>query len=221
MIIDIETLPADWSDEQKINHARTKVPGSFKKQDSIDAWVKENADACWRETALDWRHLRLLCASMCTTGTDDPHVVYDGLATSSGVTVLDGIYDWVTANGPFHAWVGWNVAGFDIRVLHHHALRLRHPLAKAIPFARYDRRVVDLMNDWNGVDPKGFTKLADVAAFLGIEGKSAGLDGSKVLDAWIAGEHERIIEYSAGDARLEREVWQAMSGETPDDDADF
>lgn len=49
--------------------------------------------------------------------------------------------------------------------------------------------------------------LDDLAKFLGIEGKTAGMDGSQVFDYWQAGRVNEVAEYCRRDVELTRNLW--------------
>lgn len=211
LFIDIETLPAlHWTPEERIAHARRKVPANYSKPESIEKWVAENADEEWRKTALDWRYGSILCIGYAI---DDGGVE---VISADENTMLDDLRDAIRATGTrdsgYLIWIGHNILRFDLRWLMYTALRLNHPLAALIPFAKWDRRAVDTAALWSGPDPSGPAKLADIAEYLGIGAKGEGLDGSKVYDAWLAGEHERIARYCAQDVELTRAVYRRITG---------
>lgn len=62
-------------------------------------------------------------------------------------------------------------------------------------------------------DYKDRVGLNRLAAFLGLPGKTEGLSGAKVFDAWQAGEIDQIARYCMGDVALSRDVWRIMAGE--------
>lgn len=62
LYIDIETLPPLlWPQHEREAYVRAKVPGTYKKPESIDAWCAENHDEQWGRAALDWRVSRIAC----------------------------------------------------------------------------------------------------------------------------------------------------------------
>ena len=42
--------------------------------------------------------------------------------------------------------------------------------------------------------------------------KEGGIDGSKVYDAWMAGQHDQIAAYNMADVVATAAVWQRMAG---------
>jgi hypothetical protein len=108
--------------------------------------------------------------------------------------------------------VSWNGGGFDLPVLQYRSLV--HGVAaprywelgdedKDFRFnnyiARYHTRHLDLMDVLSLYQNRGQAPLDEMARLLGFPGK-LGLDGSKVWDAYQAGEIESIRNYCATDA---------------------
>jgi len=62
LYIDIETLPPLlWPEHERTAYVASKVPGQFKKPESIAAWCQENYEETWSRAALDWRISRIAC----------------------------------------------------------------------------------------------------------------------------------------------------------------
>jgi len=202
--LDIETLPADWSPEQIAAAASTSVPGNYTKPDSIAKWIEEHAGELHRRTALDSLQARILCIGVAIE--DGPvETVYNEHGTDAGLhAMFDALLPLLAGDV---VYVGHNIAGFDLPMLLRAAWRLEHPLARLLPRTPRSRVVVDTQELWRATEPTGSrARLADIAAFLGLEGKGEGLSGDKVYDAWLAGEHDRIRAYCAQDVELVRTI---------------
>ena len=52
--------------------------------------------------------------------------------------------------------------------------------------------------------------MTALAEALGIEGKGD-MDGSKVWDAWKAGQCEQVCEYNVDDIRMNREIYNRLT----------
>jgi hypothetical protein len=63
---------------------------------------------------------------------------------------------------------------------------------------RFHKRHTDLMDVLSGYQGGAFAPLDEVAALLGLPGKM-GMDGSQVLDAWLAGDTQGIRDYCETD----------------------
>jgi hypothetical protein len=55
--------------------------------------------------------------------------------------------------------------------------------------------------------------MDDIANFLGISGKTEGVDGSKVFDLWQAGYLQIINDYCAQDVEVTRNVHRIITGQ--------
>lgn len=107
--------------------------------------------------------------------------------------------------------VSWNGNNFDLPVLHYRALLhgVSAPRYWEIGdtdrefrynsyLGRYHWRHVDLMDVLAGFSPRAFAPLDDIATLLGLPGKQ-GMDGSKVWEAYRAGELAAIRQYCETD----------------------
>lgn len=107
--------------------------------------------------------------------------------------------------------VSWNGGGFDLPVMHYRALK--HGV-RAYRYwetgqddqsfkwnnyiSRYHARHTDLMDLLAAYQPKAVAPLDQIASMLGFPGK-IGMDGSKVLNAWLKGEIDVIRNYCETD----------------------
>lgn len=213
LYIDIETLPADWTDEQKKAHAAKSVPGNYTKEESRAKWIDDNVVELHARTSLDWRYARILAIGIARDDEQAPDVYYRADATDEGLgAMLDALLPEFTETRGAVSVCGHNVAGFDIPMLWRNAVRLSHPIASYLPSVRRSsHRVIDTAELWRCTDWKGsYSRLADIAAFLGLDGKADGLDGSQVWPLWQAGRHEELIEYCRQDVALVREIHRRL-----------
>jgi len=107
--------------------------------------------------------------------------------------------------------VSWNGGGFDLPVLHYRALLhgVRAPrywdngsddnnFRWNNYLNRFHERHTDLMDVLAGYQGRASASLQDIAILLGLPGK-LGMDGSKVWDAFVAGELTTIRAYCETD----------------------
>ena len=107
--------------------------------------------------------------------------------------------------------VTWNGSGFDLPVLHYRSLV--HGIAAPRYWdtgdldrdfkwnnyiSRFHWRHTDLMDVLAGYQPRASAPLDDIAQMLGLPGK-LGMDGSKVWDAYQAGQLGEIRDYCETD----------------------
>jgi predicted PolB exonuclease-like 3'-5' exonuclease len=213
LYLDIETLPFARDEDRILELARASVPGNYKKQEAIDEWIEANKEEVYRKTSLDWRYARILSIGYAL---DDaaPEVIYMQDPTDVALRfAFDRLHSVVRTYRQRPTWVAHNGGNFDVPMLYRNALRLRHPLASVVPWEKWGKGLDDTMEMWARTNPRDYTRIDDIAAFLGLPRKAAGLDGSKVYATWLAGEHDRIREYQAGDIVQLRDVHRTLRGE--------
>ena len=207
LFIDVETIcSATPPDPSTI-----KAPANYKDPDKIAAYQREAVEAEWRKEALKSHKGRVLVIgwaidmgpvqSVQHDGSDEEGMILDfwtRLRAELGQTQRPSI-------------VGFNCRSFDCNWLRHRAYKYQLPaMASFFPWERYAKNVVDLREQWLGADYRGEGTLDDLAKFLGIEGKTAGMDGSQVFDYWQAGRINEVSEYCRRDVELTRNLWAMM-----------
>ena len=209
--IDIETIPGPVM--PSIDELMELAPASYKKPESIRAWAEENQMEQYRKQALDSMQGEVLAVGFAHND-DEPRCYIRNNADEKSLlaTVESELMRIVkTYKGVTPVWVGHNVKCFDLPWMWRKCLKYGlYDLARAIPKGRYNKDIEDTMEMW-AIDFKDHVSLSKIAAFFGLDGKTEGLDGSKVYDAYMAGEHDRIAEYCKGDVALTREVHRIIS----------
>lgn len=160
----------------------------------------------WRKTSLD--PLRGRIASIAWAVNDSQVRVLWSLDNLGAV--LDAIAGDLVS--PFGIqWVGHNVAGFDLRFLKLHAMRIGHPLAKSIPYAKWDKRVVDTMELAAGPNPaSGRVSQASLARFFGLSVATS--PGSEVLGLYQSGDCQSILDHNREDVEIVRAIHNKFRG---------
>jgi predicted PolB exonuclease-like 3'-5' exonuclease len=206
--LDIETLPAAWTDEQMDAHAAASVPGNYTKPDSIAKWIAENRQDAWLRTALDWRHARICAIGVIVEIGHDVQERTVAMLDEHGERKMLGELDAILEQYAPDTIVGHNVIGFDLPRLHIAAARTLPSLARRLADYRGHRHaVVDTMRLAMGMER---CRLGDLALALGLEGKSG--DGSQVWDLWLAGCRDEIAAYCLQDVEVTRAVYRALVG---------
>ena len=209
--IDIETIPGPVM--PSIEELMENAPGNMKKPETIRAWAEENQIELYRKQALDSMQGEILAVGWAYNG-DKPtcHIRGEGV---DEYELLEMVQEAIVPTAKMQrglapTWVGHNVKNFDLPWLWRKCIKYGlYELARVIPRGRYPKDVEDTMELW-AIDYKDHVSLSKIAAFLGLGGKTNGLDGSKVYDAWKAGEYDRIAEYCMGDVELTREIHAKM-----------
>ena len=211
--IDIETIPGPVM--PSIEELMEKAPASYKKPESIRAWAAENQMEQYRKQALDSMQGEILAVGFAHND-DEPTCLIRTSQDINEKTLLALVEERLvqivrTYKGVTPVWVGHNVKCFDLPWMWRKCLKYGlYDLARAIPKGRYTKDIEDTMEMW-AIDYKDHVSLSKIAGFFGLDGKTDGLDGSKIYDAYIAGEHDRISEYCKGDVALTREIHRMIS----------
>lgn len=205
---DIETIPCQ-DPEYRLELARkVRPPASFKKQESIDAWLAENrereAEEAMAKTSFDGGRGHV-CTIAWAKGSGPIEVSHTKTVEEEARVISDFFADF----DPYHSetLVGHNISGFDIGFLRKRAVALGIKMPSRSNFPRdpkpWDKSINDTMAMWEG--GTGRISMDNLCAILGIQGKQ-GFDGSMVADAWAKGEHDTIKEYCRDDVWRTREI---------------
>ena len=209
LYLDIETLPAAWTDEQVDAHALASVPGNYTKPESIAKWVEEHRMEQWLRTALDWRYARICCIGVIVEIGHDVQERIVIMLDEHGERKMLGELDAILVQYAPDTIVGHNIVGFDLPRLHIAAARNGVPsLARRLSEYRGHRHaVVDTMRLAMGMER---CRLGDLAVALGLEGKSG--DGSQVYELWVEGRKDVLAAYCLQDVEVTRAVYRALVG---------
>lgn len=210
--IDIETIPGPIV--PPIEELMEKAPASYKKPETIRAWAAENQMELYRKQALDSMQGEILAVGWAYNDDEPRCAIRTGDMDEKTLLVMveaDLMRIVNTYKGVTPVWVGHNVKCFDLPWMWRKCLKYGlYDLARAIPKGRYTKDIEDTMEMW-AIDFKDHVSLSKIAGFFGLDGKTEGLDGSKVYDAYVAGEHDRIAEYCKGDVALTRNIHRIIS----------
>lgn len=109
--------------------------------------------------------------------------------------------------------IGHNVLDFDLPFLYKRSRINRIHPGILLNFARYRHApIYDTMREWTHWNPHaGMLSLTHLAEILKVSmAKTAGIDGGRVYDEFIAGNHELIAEYCLQDVKVVRAVYYRM-----------
>ena len=208
--LDIETIPNQSPAYRAKVREGIKPPASYKKQDSIDAWLAENADAATDEaiakTSFDPAHGHICCIGWAI-GSEEPQSVSMTHIDEEKAT-LQAFFDAISPQIGMACFIGHNVSGFDLRFLLCRSIVLGVQIPKIIPrdIKPWSQDIFDTMTAWAGA--RGTIGQARLAEALGLDGGKDDFDGSKVAGAWARGEHERIASYCRSDVGVVRQIYR-------------
>ena len=204
LVFDIETIP-DVAGLRKLNDIAETMG---------DAAVAELAFQRRRQATggSDFlqHHLHRVAAISCLLRTDEGLKVWSiGKPDDNEATLIQRFFDGIERYTP--QLVSWNGGGFDLPVLHYRALVHGVTAGRYWDMgeddrdfkwnnyiSRYHMRHLDLMDLLAMFQPRATAALDQMAQLCGFPGK-LGMDGSKVWDAFQAGDIGGIRDYCETD----------------------
>lgn len=206
--VDIETIPTQSTVIRDRFKSEVKAPGNIKKQESIDAWLAENAEGAAADaiakTSFDPAMGHICTISWAFDG-DEPDVAHADTVEAE-TDVLAAFFNAIKPNTR-HTFVGHFIGGFDLRFILCRAVVLGVPIPQSIPRdpKPWDNAVFDTMTAWAG--SRGTISMDRLCEALNIPGKGD-FSGADVADAWKNNEHAKIAEYCRDDVLRTRAIWQ-------------
>lgn len=208
IFLDLETLASG----PPIDPTSLKPPGQMKKAETIAEWYKNEAPALaeeqWKRGALDSMRGEILCIGW---SFEDREGIECGTNEHATLMLFESVVSGIMGQyKQTPTFVGWNILSFDLVWLYRKAVKYNvKTLRNAINRDPHRGNHIDLMRIWSG-DYRDYTKQADVAAFLGIEDRSNGIDGSQVYDLYKEGRIEDIKKYCMSDIKTVREIYERI-----------
>lgn len=221
LFIDLETIPDQRPGSIDRYLEMVKPPGRYSKPESIDRWMKDNAEAAavenWKGSALHGIAGEIVSIAWAFDDEDvdcgirshtDPeslllHKFFD--AIHEHAMLGEGRY-------PTIRWIGHNVLGFDLRFLFQRCviLGVEPPVKLPVDARQGSDKVYDTMLAWGGW--KGFVKQDALVEALGLEFEDEeGVDGSQVWDLVQSGQLDVVRKYNMLDVEKCRKIYRAMT----------
>jgi hypothetical protein len=227
---DIETIPdqADGAFDKYVS--AVEPPGQYKKPESIDKWMAENAENValenYKKTALNGLHGEICSIAWAIADGEIQHLTRMGESETELLAAFwDDVYSQVrTAQAGDESratwakleWIGHNILEFDLRILKQRSMINKVVPLFAIPAdARHGQgSVFDTMKEWAGW--RGYVKQDELVEAFGLELPqwAAGLeqnDGSHVFDLWRDKEYDKLALYNQLDVWKVRELHKRMT----------
>jgi hypothetical protein len=234
--LDIETIPAqdqgiidamraDVLDELSDALEQVKVPGNYKDQAKIDAYVDEAKEKLRAEfeakAAEDYLKTSFDggAGQVCVVGwaleDEEPqstHVDTAGMWRSEG-EALDAFFtDLAAACRPTNRmrFIGHNLIAFDLRFIWQRAMVLKIKPPGCFPRdpKPWDDSVFDTMLQWAGA--RGTISMDRLCRTLGLPGKGD-ISGKDVWPMVQAGRIEEVAAYCRGDVQRTRAMFKRMT----------
>lgn len=226
---DVETVPSQIQYARDQVRQTIKPPATLKKPESIATWWENESHAAveeaWRKQSFDASVGELISISWAADD-GEAHTVIRApgeserclLANFFGQlqqrleadAIRDHRGDLIYDDAPY--FIAHN-ATFDLGFIWRRSIILgvRPPFKVPGPNAREGKDYGCTMRTWAGF--KDTISLDRLCRALHIETPKGDLDGSKILDAWLAGELERIAEYNRADVLATRACWYRLNWE--------
>jgi hypothetical protein len=215
IFLDIETTPCQLAGVRDEFIANVRPPATYKKQESIDAWLTENreieGDEAWRKTSFDGA-LGHVCVIGLAIGDATP-ITFLSESIFDETEMLKDFYSYFDdACKYWHltpTFVGHNLIEFDLKFLFQRSVVLGVKPSQYIPFHAkpWDDNVYDTMQKW-GAQRGG--SLDKITKACGLGGKGD-MDGSMVWNAVKDGRILEVAEYCKKDVELTRELYKRMT----------
>lgn len=219
---DIETIPCE--DPVIIAEISKTItaPAQYKKQESIDEWMRDNRESALKErlakTSFDGLYGRIACISWAI---DNEGVLSTTPEMNERECIESFFYSVYHKSGmSYHGGalhqsivlVGHNIAGFDLPFLKHRAiiLGIEPPasIKKAMKARPWDKEVADTMLMWSQ-DRERRVGLSKLCRAFGIEDDDD-IDGSMVAELWKS-DPERVIRHCKIDVEKVRKVYSRLA----------
>lgn len=217
IVIDIETIATQRMDVMDYIAAIVKPPATYKKQESIAEWHKEQGPAAIEEavakTGLDGAFGQVCVIGYDLHDTGEPDAVY-GLDERDVLMRFNAALDAIPrAMHSAVTVVGHNVAAFDIRFLFQryvvNGIRPHAIISHATGAKSWDARVYDTMTQFAGYGNR--ISLDKLCLALSIPSPKGDIDGSMVNQAVKDGRLLEVVEYCKRDVKATREIYRRMT----------
>lgn len=230
LYLDIETIPADMTDEERDELVATKRPASKlsqrkgRKKDKSDRetdsdfeqrleserdqWDRENVADVVQRTALDSMHGRLWMIGWALNDGPVRVIRSDACDEAAMLDQFDAI---LPDRRP--QWVCHRGLGFDLPWLWRRAVKYGlTDLVRDIPHDQWGKDVDDTAKMWAATDFRSYHSLDKIARYLGVPPKMEGVSGAESGKFWREGRGDEFEAYCAQDVETLRAVHKAMRG---------
>lgn len=193
-----------------ILYANEKLPGLIDKWMDEKKALDEKNEEDFRKRATSSLTAKVVCLGYAL-GDSEPEVL-TGTEQEiiSGFNALLNRYGQQKVSLPI---VGHNIIEFDIPIIFHRAIKFQQVslVNYILGINHYQGRdnIFDIMREWNLMSYRKYTKLDDIATFLGIPGKGD-IDGSKVWDLWKDNKFQQVYDYCMDDVILTRNIYKRL-----------
>lgn len=241
---DIETVPSQRPDVMaeirldkqtalELALANIAPPGNYKKQETIDVWMLEEApkiaknlqdafdsevDAAYRKTGLDGAYGQI-CVIGLAINANDPRTLFSQQDWGNEKNLLQNFLQVLIENIPSNELftttvIGHNVSAFDLRFIAQrsivHGIRPHPAIQRAAQAKPWESdKVYDTMIQWAGVANR--ISLDKLCKALSIKSPKNEITGATVWDHVKAGNIKGVADYCADDVIATRQAYLKMT----------
>lgn len=228
IFIDMETIPDQRENALAEIMANITPPGQYKKPESIQKWMDENAEEMAREelhkTGLNGLYGEICSIAWIAGDAEQTLSITRGIDCDTEVELLQKFWRHLEESmyeegsgfpgGSYRdhspEWVGHNVIDFDLRFLKQRSIVRGVKPRFLIPAdARHGSHFAfDTMKEWAGW--RGYVSLESLCKALGIPVKPGEIHGSDVWRLWQEKDYAAIKFYNESDVEAVRAVYGRM-----------
>ena len=107
-------------------------------------------------------------------------------------------------------FIGHNSKQFDLPFIHKRfVINQIKPTFNLVAHGRHGANCFDTMEEWAGFNNR--VSMDNLAGYLGIKGKTEGMDGSQVWPEYQAGNIDKIANYCADDVGCTRAIYNRLT----------
>ena len=219
LFLDIETIPSEDPVVIASMAAGINAPANYKNPESIAKWEAENKLAIVedqvRKTALDATYGSICCIGYAWDDEPPTTISAKNKADESGALCefMGDVLSNVRQIDTRLEVVGHNVQ-WDLRFIYQrcivHRVKPPHKLLACIMAKPWGDNIRDTMLLWHP-DRDRKISLDKLCKVLGVQSPKGEMDGSKVYDAYKAGEWREIAAYCSADVEAVRNVFRRLT----------
>jgi len=224
--VDAETIPSSLEDEDSLKKAiaeTIEAPAQMKKQETIDAWHAGEGkyegeklqliEKKFRDRSFDGAKGQICSLSWSMGLDEEPRSLFatPGKITERELLVLFFADLKLNLKDRPPYFIGHFISGFDLPFIFQRAvINGVNPGMSLGQWGRHDQHFFDTMIAWAGY--KGTISQDNLCAALGIEiDNPDDMDGSKVWDAYKAGEYKKIETYNCVDLKKVQAMYKRIA----------
>jgi 3'-5' exonuclease len=213
---DIETIPAQSDYIKTYIQSNLTAPSSYKKPESISAWIEENKEQVYRKTALNGGFGQIVCIGYAINDKDVRVIYFDNWVSSEKQILQLFFNDLIEIYRPSSDitphFIGHNIENFDLRFIYQRAIVLgvKPPSFLPLNSKSYNNMYIfDTMTEWAG--KRNYVSLNEICLSLGLPLKSDEIDGSKVWEFVQEGKLKQVADYCANDVEKVRAIHKRLT----------